>query len=500
MRLVEQKTGRWGMVGVQCHRGRKCPYVNGGDIWRLIDERDYLSQRVDEMEEVLALAHTEIEMLRQENHQLKEEIKRLGHELKQVLGKIFKPRVKPHHDGAQPKRGAPAGHRGNSRRRPEVISEFIDIYPEKCDRCGGEVRGYPNHFDEHVTEDIEIRKKVTCHRFHYGYCQRCKEVVYAKKVAVPANDRIGTEVRAISGYMRRLGFTYRKVAKFFKDVVEIDLTHPSFLSFNAEQAQNGAPLYEGIKQSVRHSPSVNADETGWRVNGDNHWLWIFTNNDAALYHIDESRGGKVVRNILGAKYEGVLGCDFLPAYNELDAEAKQRCLAHFLSEIKKVQEKSEFLPDNVDGTFCAELKTVFKQAIAVWNSYREGTAGSNDLAQTKARAILKLVELLLLPLEHEDTQRLRDRVIRHNQELFIFLDNPSVEPTNNRAERQLRPMVIKRKLTFGNRSDSGASNEAVVMSVVETGALNGIEPLDIFRALSEKPLTSFVQLPEARPP
>ncbi len=485
---------------MECRQGNDCPYVNGGDIRRLIAERDYLSQRVDEMEGLLAAAEAEIEKVRQENHQLKEENKSLGHQLKQVLGKIFKPRVKPHHDGDQPKRGAPAGHRGNSRRRPEVISEFIDIYPEKCDRCGGEVKGYPDHFDEHLIEDIEIRKRVTCHRFHYGYCQRCKEVVYAKKDEIPANDRIGVQARAVGGYLRYLGLTYRKAARFFKDVFEIDLTHPSFLSFNTEQAQNGAPLYEGIKQSIRHSPSVNADETGWRVNGDNHWLWIFTNKDATLFHIDESRGGKVVTNILGEKYRGVLGCDFLSAYNELDAEAKQRCLAHFLSEIKKVQEKSEFPPDNVDGTFCSQLKAVFKQAIAVWNRYREKTVGPDDLAQTKDWAILKMIELLLLPLEHEDTQRLRDRIIRHNQELFIFLDNPSVEPTNNRAERQLRPMVIKRKLTFGNRSDLGASNEAVVMSVVATGVLNGVEPLNVFRALSEKPLTSFVQLPTARPP
>jgi len=485
---------------MECWQSNDCPYVNGGDVWRLITERDYLSQRVDEMEGVLGQAQTEIEKLQQENHQLKEENKSLGHQLKQVLGKIFKPRVKPHHDGDQPKRGAPAGHRGNSRRRPEVISEFIDIYPEKCARCGGEVKGYPNHFDEHVTEDIEIRKKVTCRRFHYGYCQRCKEVVYAKKDEIPANDRIGVQARAVGGYLRYLGLTYGKTARLFKDVFDLDLTRPSFMAFNAEQAQNGAPLYEGIKQSIRHSPSVNADETGWRVNGDNHWLWIFTNKDAALYHIDESRGGKVVSDILGERYQGVLGCDFLSAYNELAAEAKQRCLAHFLREIKKVQEKNEFPPDNDDGTFCSELKTVFKQAIAVWNRHRERTAGPDDLSQTKDWAILKMIELLLLPLEHEDTQRLRDRIIRHNRELFIFLDNPSVEPTNNRAERQLRPMVIKRKLTFGNRSDLGASNEAVVMSVVETGVLNGVEPLNIFRALSEKPLTSFVQLPTARPP
>jgi transposase len=485
---------------MECRRGTHCPYVNSGDIRRLIAERDYLSQRVDEMEGVMTAAEAEIEKLRQENQKLTEENKSLGYHLKQMLGKIFKPRVKPAHDVKPPRRGAPRGHRGNSRRRPEEISEFVDMYPHKCNRCGGAIAtNYAANFDEHVVEDIEIKKRVTCYRLHYGYCKRCQKPVRAEGTVNP-NDRIGIQARGVGGYLRYLGLTYGKAARLFKDVFDLDLTRPSFMAFNTEQAQNGAPLYEGIKQSIRHSPSVNADETGWRVNGDNHWLWIFANKDAALYHIDESRGGKVVSDILGKKYEGVLISDFLSAYNELHAEAKQRCLAHFLREIKKVQERSEFPPDNVDGTFCSELKMVLKQAIDVWNRHRQRTAGPDDLAQTKDRAILKMIELLLLPLEHQDTQRLRDRIIRHNQELFIFLDNPSVEPTNNRAERQLRPMVIKRKLTFGNRSDLGASNEAVIMSVVETGVLNGVEPLDIFRALSEKPLTSFAQLPKARPP
>lgn len=270
------------------------------------------------------------------------------------------------------------------------------------------------------------------------------------------------------------------------------------MAFNTEQSQNGAPLYETIKQSIRHSPYVNADETGWRVDGDNHWLWVFTNKDAALYHIDESRGGKVVTNILGQKYQGVLGCDFYSAYNELVARAKQRCLGHLLSEIKKG--KNQFAAESIDGIFCHELKTILKQLIDVRNRHREGAGVFDALARAKDWAIPKMTDLLSSPIEHQDTQRLRNRIIRHNQELFIFLDDPSVEPTNNRAERQLRPMVIMRKLTFGNRSDLGASNQAVIMSIVETGVLNDVEPLDIFLALSVKPLTSLVGLPKARPP
>jgi len=109
---------------MECRHGTHCPYLNGEDVLRLIGERDYLRQRIDEMEKVMALAQAEIEKLRQENQRLKEEREKLGYQLKQMLGKIFKPGVKSEPEVNRPKRGAPCGHRGNSRRRPEEISEF----------------------------------------------------------------------------------------------------------------------------------------------------------------------------------------------------------------------------------------------------------------------------------------------------------------------------------------------------------------------------------------
>jgi len=105
-----------------------------------------------------------------------------------------------------------------------------------------------------------------------------------------------------------------------------------------------------------------------------------------------------------------------------------------------------------------ELKTVLKQTIGVWNEYHEGTKVFEDLGKEKEQAITRIVELLSLPIKHKDTQRIRKRIIKFNQQLFTFLDNPHASPTNNRAERQLRPYVITRKITFGNRSALGASN------------------------------------------
>lgn len=245
---------------------------------------------------------------------------------------------------------------------------------------------------------------------------------------------------------------------------------------------------------------MNADETGWRVNGQNHWLWVFTNKDAAFYQIDKSRGSKVVSDILGEKYQGVLTSDFYSAYNKLQARSKQRCLGYLLAEIKKVQEKNKFAPESIDGIFCQELKMVLKETIELWNGYYEGTKAFKDLGKGKERAISRMMEILLLPIKHKDARRFCKRIIKYNQELFTFLDNPLVEPTNNRAERQLRPNVIIRKITFGNRSALGALNHAVIMSIIQTGILNGIEPLNISLALSVKPLTSFTELPKIRSP
>jgi len=175
-------------------------------------------------------------------------------------------------------------------------------------------------------------------------------------------------------------------------------------------------------------------------------------------------------------------------------------LAHLLDEIDKVEEKNNLAPDSIDGRFCKGLKTVFKQTIDTWNEYHKGTKVLRDLADEKRWAISRMIELLSLPIKHKDTRRLRRRIIKHDQELFIFLDNPSVEPTNNRAERQLRPMVIMRKVTFGSRSALGTLNQAIIMSIIQTGILNDVEPLDICLALSLKPLTSLIQLPRPRPP
>jgi len=466
-----------------------CPHLDFQAAAKVLAERDYLSQRVEAMARVMKLAEDKILTLEAEVKQLKGEKAQLLQELNQVCRRPFKPNKKTAKVSSAPpiKRGAPYGHQGKTRKKPEKIDEYIDIYPRHCQHCGSDEITVYDTCENHIIEDLEIRVKTTCFRHHYGYCRRCKRVIYpAEKPGEIAKSYIGPVARAVSGYLRYLGIPFRKTKAIFENVFGLPITHPSLVGFDTQLGNNGEILYEQIKSLVRHAPLIHGDETGWRVNGINHWLWGFTNQDVALYRIARSRGSEVLEDTLGKKYAGVIISDFYSAYNVIEAKGKQKCLGHLLAETKSVEKKHNFTEGSQEWLFCQRLKEILKIGLAVWNEFKAGKKTEVDLKQTKELMAQVLTELVLLASENEDIKRLQKRIIRHNEELLVFLDHPEVEPTNNRAERQLRPNVIMRKITFGNRSDTGARNHQVIMSVIQTAILNGIEPFTAFLSLIKK--------------
>jgi len=212
-----------------------CPYLNFEPAAKVLAQRDYLSGRVDEMEVIMNLAREKIEKLREENKALKEEKESLKQELNQTFRKKFKPKKKEE-EKPKKKRGSPFGHRGTSRKRPKRIDEYVDIYPLQCDRCGTkDITIYEESFEEHIVEDVQVKVINTCYRSHYGYCKRCRKVVYSKeKVGIIPKSRIGPNARAISSYLRYIGIPFRKVAKISKDIFGLEITHPSLLDFDTK--------------------------------------------------------------------------------------------------------------------------------------------------------------------------------------------------------------------------------------------------------------------------
>ena len=380
---------------MECNQGRGCPYLDDGDISALLKEREYLRQRLSEIEVVMGLAEAKIKELTEENRRLKEENSNLLHRIKKVASKIFKPNISRDENEKGSKRGAPKGYPGKERLRPKEIHEEVDIYPRRCPCGSSDIEGYERSFDEHVVEDIEVRKKVSLFRMHYGRCRSCGRVVSPQRDgSIIPNSRIGPLARAVGGHLRYLGIPYRKVARIFRDIFQLEISHASLLHFDTKQAESGLVLYEGIKEVIRASSHLHVDETGWRVNGENWWLWVFVNDEAVLYVIDKSRGREIPNRVLGDRYGWIVESDFYSVYDSIVALGKQKCQGHLLKDIKEIEEKNGFSLESEDGRFLNELKSTLKEAISCWNGYKKGTKGIEELKEDKNRIISKMVELL----------------------------------------------------------------------------------------------------------
>ena len=169
----------------------------------------------------------------------------------------------------------------------------------------------------------------------------------------------------------------------------------------------------------------------------------------------------------------------------------------------KIEERSSG-QNSQEEPFCQKLREALKGAIETWKEFHQAKKTTEELKITKEVTSEKLVEVLLFPTENKDIQRLKKRIIKHQNELLTFLDQPKIEPTNNRAERALRASVIMRKITFGSRSPGGARNHQVIMSILQTALLHGTPPLNTFLSLVTNcgdSLIPFEEKPERiRPP
>jgi len=228
---------------------------------------------------------------------------------------------------------------------------------------------------------------------------------------------------------------------------------------------------------------VHADETGWRKNGINHWLWCFATVGAIVYLIDRSRGSKVVESVLGKKYSGVLISDFLAAYNSIKSR-KQRCLVHLLRLIKK--RLVYFEGDKKKTKYFLQLKALVKDILEL-SLQTESEKLPENFSVKKADTIGRLRRMLKHQLGHPKADKFIRKLHKHLEELITCLDFAEICAHNNLAERLLRSSVIMRKITFGNRSEKGMQNHQVLMSLLQTARLQQLTPLTFFQQLLTDP-------------
>jgi transposase len=454
---------------------------------RLKKRNRRLNQRLEQLEK----QRRELEV---QKRQLEEQKRYLESQLMEYREKFFKPKAQACDEKAMKmpkKRGAPLGHPGTTRKIPDRYDEQIEVTVKACPRCGSTDLRRDRGYDDHYQEDIVLPTvKVTRYRHYIYLCQGCAERVRGVGEGEMPGSYIGPVAKSVATFLRyQMKVPYRKVRLLFHELFHLDFDPSSTVGFDRQVRNRGSPLYEQIRQSLPKQPYLHADETGWRNDGVNHWLWCFIGPGRVLYRIDRSRGSKVVCAMLGKRYGGVLISDFLAAYNEL-VSRKQRCLVHLLRLIKKWQ--IYFARDRKKLRYFEQLKGLVKDVIRL--SSQIARRRVKNVIDRKADLIGRLRRLLHMTLGHLRADKFIGKLAGKINELVTCLDDPEVCAHNNLAERLLRDNVIMRKVTFGNRSKNGMRNHEVLMSLIQTARLQNLNPLNLLHLLLTKPAAAAAAL------
>jgi len=456
----------------------------------LVREKDRLVLSLKTIRRILSelyrSSREELGRLREENENLKSKNRKLLIELRDSLGVNSALKDKdgqetgpaevsrhgsPPEKTARP-RGAPKGHRGNTRSIPDGWDEKMEVPPPGVCECGCDQILENGEIDKKYIEDIPpVSRKVTLLEYRRGRCARCGKEIRHPEAAGPAVE-IGGNLAAHLALLRQAGVSYRKLAAFCTETLGIPLSPSGALGVVSRLAKKKLPVYETIGNVMHKQEILHGDETGWKVRGEQWFVWIFCNLSTVFYHAEDSRGSKVVRGILGEDFKGTLVCDFYAAYNFLPKT--QRCLAHLMRDIEK---EREILPGSV------QLEE-FEQRL--WNFIDTGKSVSQLPPGPEKADAAMLLEKELLAISAMDVPKgrpetLRKRIAKYRGEIFRFVDTPGIEWHNNRAERHLRPLVVSRKVSFGSDTPEGARKTCALHSIVETCRLQGIRPVELLR-------------------
>jgi transposase len=458
-----------------------------------------------------------VNALQERNQQLREENQRLKRQNKELTASLK--------DGGKESGDAPAGFKPSVRRRgrkpgrkqghpPALrpLPDHIDVHQpvplpkdpqgrDACPWCKSCLLDLEEH--ERLVEDIVPAKViVTCYHTRSGWCPCCRKRVESRALEQPPaanipHGQLGINALSTAMVLRithRLPF--RQVSRIFQDLPGFSVSPGAV----AQQVQRVADWlagdYEQLLLKLRCAPVVHADETGWRTNGRNGWLWTITSPTHTIYRVDKSRGGKVIVKLLGRAFGGTLVSDFYSAYSKIDCK-KQKCLCHLLRELVETAEQS---PAFRTGPFFGRAKRLIKQMLLLKSRWEQ--LGDAQYISRVCALESRLEQLVGgggggVSYDEPNARRIAKRMHRHRKELTAFLWDKDLDGTNNAAERALRPAVVARKISGGSRSKNGASAWATLASLTRSAGQQGQRLLETVKAMltaawaSEKPPTAL---------
>ena len=431
----------------------------------LEDQLKRALERVHLLEEQLAVAQKRIEELEKQKTPPPTFVK----------ANVKKP------EGAEKKPRKKRAAQHNHGRRREAPTRIVEHRIVSCPVCTSRLGGVSVARRRQV---IEIPPpppvEVTEHVVYQGWCSECqkwREASLDVSAQVLGQGRLGVKITSLMAYLRTvMRLPVRQIQAYLASLHGLKISVGEIVEVLHRLKAKMEPQLSALKAAIRASPAVQADETGWREDGRNGYIWSASTPTVRYYEYHHSRGHEVVEALLGEDFQGVLGSDFYAAYN-IHQGLHQRCWVHFLRDGHDLKE--QYADDPVVQEWFTQVKALYVRACAYVGPDPDLPPAKQAAARTQQQhALEQELWQLCAPYAHVSSplQTLCKRVERFLPELFVFVARPEVPPDNNLAERSVRPLVIARKISGGSRSPTGSQTRMALFSCFGTWAAQGLNP------------------------
>jgi len=407
---------------------------------------------------------------------------------------------KPKGKGGRKRRGKrkPGGQKGHPKQeRPPFTPDEIDDAWEyrlcECPECGGKLE--ESDKAPKVVQQIEIVEKpvrIDEHRGTPYWCPHCRKVHYAPFPAeVEKGQLLGPRLTTLAAYLKSVCHcSYSTIRRFFRDVLGVRISRGQLVKTVAKVTASMESAYAELVAALPSQNYVRSDETGHKENGKRFWTWCFRTDLFTLFWIDKSRGSQVLYEVLGAEFDGILGCDYFSAYRKYMGELNLRvqfCLAHLIRDVKYLTT----LSDKATKAYGERLLDTIRELFRTFHRRDELTRRTVDRRLAAAREKLIAQATKRVP-DSREARNMAKRFRDHGDSFFQFITTPGIDPTNNLAEQAIRFVVLDRKVTQGTRGKKGRRWSQSIWTAIATCRQTG---RDLIRFLQESLLAHWQGLP-----
>lgn len=378
----------------------------------------------------------------------------------------------------QPKKERKKRDTAHFRRRQEP-TRIVEHAHDMCPDCGRALSGGTVHHTRQVIDVPPVSVEVVEHRYISRHCGVCKKN-YVPKVdlsgEVIGTHRIGIRLMSLVSYLTITARVPKQtICNLLKSLYDVDIGYGEINKILTSVANRCKDETDAILSAIRSSPWMNADETGWREDGKNGYIWNLSTPGLRYYAWNRSRASQIAKDLIGEAYDGTVVSDFYCAYSVLLCR-HQRCWVHFLRDLRKLKEDH---PNDVNvQSWAKKIKRVYEAA-------RDAASKeSKDRIKLRRRFEVKLLRLAEPYAKTDAPQKtLSKRIVRFVSELFVFVEDPRIPSENNAAERAVRPAVIARKVCGGTRSSDGTKTKMILMTLFGTWLSRGLDGIESCRSL-----------------